>query len=67
MAGVGVGALELIVVLEIPNVSKMSIATLLLALRRFVIEAVSLSSAVCPIRLKVTSERSGSGAGTVDT
>ena len=37
------GALELLVALETPNVSKMSIVTLLLMLRRLAMEAVSSS------------------------
>jgi len=57
VAGAGViapvtsGAPELLVVLETPNVSKMSVVILLLRLRRLAIEAVSSSFTVGRIRL----------------
>ena len=45
------GAFELLAVLETPRVSKMSIVTLLLTLRRLAMEAVSSSFRVGLIRL----------------
>jgi len=45
------GTLELLVVLETPNVSKMSAVILLLRLRRLAIEVVSSSFTVGRIRL----------------
>jgi len=60
------GALELLVALETPNVSKISIFILLLAPRRLTIEVVLSSFCLIRFGRQPRSEAVASGAGVVD-